>query len=161
MPDEQSTTSCGRKIKKPKLLKLGNDTFPYKVVPIDGDGSCLFCSISYLLHGNVQSSFVVRQAVVDYIISNWDRFKVFTHDHQGNNDPSHEAYKTAMLNPMTYGSASELQVASEVFSCSFQIFRNGHYMKRSTLLPIQHGRHIGNGSYQLGELLIELATNYT
>ncbi|GFV00553.1 ATP-dependent DNA helicase PIF1 [Trichonephila clavipes] len=108
------------------MLKLGNDTFPDKVVPIDGDDSCLFSSISYLLYGNVQSSFVVRKAVVDYIISNWDRFKVFTHDHQGNNYPSREAYKTAMLNPMTYGSVSELQAASEVFSCRFQIFRNGH-----------------------------------
>ncbi|GFV84717.1 p87 vp80 [Trichonephila clavipes] len=109
-----------------ELLKLGNDTFPYKVVPIDGDGSCLFSSISYLLYDNVQSSFVVWQAVVDYIISNWDRFEVFTHDHQGNNYPSREAYKTAMLNPITYGSASELQAASEVFSCRFQIFRNGY-----------------------------------
>ncbi|GFT41257.1 integrase catalytic domain-containing protein, partial [Trichonephila clavipes] len=85
-----------------------------------------FSSFSYLFYGNVQSSFVVQQAVVDYIISNWDRFKVFTHDHQGNNYPSREAYKTAMLNPMTYGSVSELQAASEVFSCRFQIFRNGH-----------------------------------
>ncbi|GFT29865.1 p87 vp80 [Trichonephila clavipes] len=109
-----------------ELLKLGNDTLPCKVVSIDSDGSCLFNSISYLLCGKVQSSFVVRQAVVDYIISNWDRFKVFTHDHQGNNYPSREAYKTAMLNPITYGSASELQAVSEVFSCHFQIFRNGH-----------------------------------
>ncbi|GFY66976.1 hypothetical protein TNIN_302021 [Trichonephila inaurata madagascariensis] len=67
---------------------------------------------------NVQSSFVVRQDVVDYIISNWDIFKVFTNDYQGNNYPSREVYKTAILNPMTY--------ASEVFSCRFQIFRNGH-----------------------------------
>ncbi|GFY21307.1 hypothetical protein TNCV_3993511 [Trichonephila clavipes] len=83
-------------------------------------------SIPYLLCGNVQSSFVVQQAVVDNIISNWEIFKVFTHDHQGNNYPSREAYKTATLSPMTYGSASELQAASEVFSCYFQIFRNGH-----------------------------------
>ncbi|GFT19033.1 p87 vp80 [Trichonephila clavipes] len=109
-----------------ELLKLGNDIFLYRVVPIDGDSSCLFSSISYLLCDNVQSSFVVRQAVVDYITSSWDRFKVFTHDHQGNNYPSREAYKTAMLNPMIYGSTSELQAASEVFSCRFQIFRNGH-----------------------------------
>ncbi|GFS58154.1 OTU domain-containing protein [Trichonephila inaurata madagascariensis] len=108
------------------MLKLGNDTFPCKVVPIDGDGSCLFSSISYLLCGNVQSSFVVQHAVVDYIISNWDRFKVFTHDHKGNNYIPREAYKTAMLNPMTYSSASELQAASEVFSCRFQIFHMGH-----------------------------------
>ncbi|GFV85634.1 hypothetical protein TNCV_3436371 [Trichonephila clavipes] len=111
-----------------ELLKLGNDTFPYKVIPIDGDSSCLFSSISYLIYGNVQSS-VLRQAVVDYIISNWDRFKVFTLDHQWNNSSSREAYKTVMMNPITYGSASELQAASEVFSCRFQIFRNGHYMK--------------------------------
>ncbi|GFU72511.1 hypothetical protein TNCV_2424241 [Trichonephila clavipes] len=64
-----------------ELLKLGNDTFPYKVVAIDGDGSCLFSSISYLLYGNVQFSFVARQAVVDYIISNWDRFKIFRNGH--------------------------------------------------------------------------------
>ncbi|GFW43564.1 p87 vp80 [Trichonephila clavipes] len=79
------------------------------------------------LDSNVALSvFVVRQAVLDYIISNWDIFKVFTHDYQGNNYPSREAYKTAMVNPMTYRSASELQAASEVFSCRFQIFRNGH-----------------------------------
>ncbi|GFT97664.1 hypothetical protein TNCV_2470241 [Trichonephila clavipes] len=92
-----------------ELLKLGNDTFPCKVIPIAGNGSCLFSSISYLLCGNVQSSSVVRQAVVDYIISNWDRFKVFSHDHQGNNYPTCKAYKTAMLNSVTYGSASELK----------------------------------------------------
>ncbi|GFY76872.1 hypothetical protein TNIN_139311 [Trichonephila inaurata madagascariensis] len=109
-----------------ELLKLGTDTFLGKLVIIDGDGSCLFSSISYLLCGNVQSSFVVRQAVVDYIIRNWDRFKVLTHDHQGNKNQSREAYKTAMLYHVTYGSASELQAASEVFSCRFQIFRNEH-----------------------------------
>ncbi|GFY54376.1 hypothetical protein TNIN_339321 [Trichonephila inaurata madagascariensis] len=109
-----------------ELLKLVNDTCLCKVVPIDSDGSCLFSSISYLLCGNVQSSFVVRQAVVDYIISNWGRFKVFTHDHQGNNYPSHKVYKTAMLNTMTYSSASELQAVSELYSCHFQNFYNGH-----------------------------------
>ncbi|GFW96478.1 hypothetical protein TNCV_4358001 [Trichonephila clavipes] len=61
----------------------------------------------------------ISEAVVDYIISNWDRFKVFTHDHQGDNYPSRVAYKTAMLNPMSYGFTSELQAASEVFSCHF------------------------------------------
>ncbi|GFT56569.1 hypothetical protein TNCV_4056651 [Trichonephila clavipes] len=71
-------------------------------------------------------SFVVRHAAVDHIISNVDRFKVFTHDHEGNNYPSREAFKTTMLNPVTYGFASELLAASEVVSCRFQIFRNGH-----------------------------------
>ncbi|GFU68412.1 hypothetical protein TNCV_1628901 [Trichonephila clavipes] len=73
-------------------------------------GSCVFTGVQ---------CFVARQAVVDYIISNWDTFKVFTYDHQGNNYPTHEAYKTALLNPMTYGSATELHAASEVFSCRF------------------------------------------
>ncbi|GFW23594.1 hypothetical protein TNCV_4091371 [Trichonephila clavipes] len=102
-----------------ELLKLRNNTFPSEVMPIDGDGPCLFSAISYLLSGNVQFSFFVRQAVVDYIISNRDRIKVFTHNHQGNNCPFREDYKIAMLNPMTYGSTFELQVASEVFSCRF------------------------------------------
>ncbi|GFX80532.1 hypothetical protein TNCV_4948661 [Trichonephila clavipes] len=71
-------------------------------------------------------SFVVRHAAVDHIISNLKRFKVFTHDHEGNNYPSREGYKTTMLNPVTYDFASELLAASEVVSCRFQIFRNGH-----------------------------------
>ncbi|GFT44586.1 hypothetical protein TNCV_2808211 [Trichonephila clavipes] len=71
-------------------------------------------------------SFVVRHAAVDHIISNLDRFKVFTNDHEGINYPSREVYKTAMLNPVIYDFASELQAASEVVSFHFQIFRNGH-----------------------------------
>ncbi|GFT13827.1 uncharacterized protein TNCV_3023021 [Trichonephila clavipes] len=79
-----------------------------------------------VIYGTDGKSFVVRHAAVYHIISNLDRFKVFTHDHEGNNYPSREAFKTTMLNPVTYGFASELLAASEVVSCRFQIFHNGH-----------------------------------
>ncbi|PRD24978.1 UNVERIFIED_CONTAM: hypothetical protein NCL1_42238 [Trichonephila clavipes] len=72
-------------------------------------------SVQFLIYSVVMCNPTLsNQAVVDYIISNWDRFKVFTHD-QGNNYSSLETYKTAMLNPITYGSASEFRCLRSVF----------------------------------------------
>ncbi|GFS83634.1 hypothetical protein TNCV_1658331 [Trichonephila clavipes] len=112
------------------MLKLGNDTFPclsqLTVMAPAFFVELLICSVVMC-----KSSFVARLAVIDYIINNSDRFKVSAHDNQGNSYPSREAYETAMFNPITYGSASELQASSEVFFfffCRFQIFCNGHLL---------------------------------
>ncbi|GFS40516.1 hypothetical protein TNIN_240061 [Trichonephila inaurata madagascariensis] len=53
---------------------------------------------------------------------------------------------------MTYGSTSELQATSEVFSCRFQSFRNGHlfavfgeYFK--TVKNMFSGKHLSAGHF--------------
>ena len=51
----------------------------FHVHTVDGDGNCLFRSISYLLLGSEAKHDVVRNAVCNYIIQpeNWYKLKVY------------------------------------------------------------------------------------
>ncbi|GLV44715.1 hypothetical protein CBL_20626 [Carabus blaptoides fortunei] len=90
-----------------------------------GDGSCLFHSLSYLIHGNIDMSMNIRVAIVTHVIENWERFKHLTYSTNGDNFCTKESYRDAMLNPATYGTTCELVASGEIYPFQFQVYNQG------------------------------------
>ena len=97
----------------------------YRVVRMPPDGSCLFHAICHLIYGNSLFTNEIRGKIVNYVLANWHRFQISSHDFKGDNYTSPEHYQIDMLKPTTYGSACELIAASEVFHCIFRVHHNG------------------------------------
>jgi hypothetical protein len=98
----------------------------FREISMPPDGSCLFHTIDFLIHGRKSSdgSFNVRKRVVDHILANWELFKVWTHDVKGDNFTSPDHYRREMMKSSTYGSSCELIAASEIFCCVFKVYRD-------------------------------------
>ncbi|GLV32895.1 hypothetical protein CBL_20046 [Carabus blaptoides fortunei] len=90
-----------------------------------GDGSCLFHSLSYLIHGNIDMSMNIRVAIVAHVIENWECFKHLTYSTNGDNFCTKESYRDAMLNPATYGTTCELVASGEIYPFQFQVYDQG------------------------------------
>lgn len=50
------------------------------LVPIVGDGACLFRALSFFMYGNQGNAFRVRKEIVTYIKNNWVEFSIMPHD---------------------------------------------------------------------------------
>lgn len=48
-----------------------------RLVPIRGDGNCLFRSVSYCLFGTQENHREIRLQVVERVVNNWHRYKDF------------------------------------------------------------------------------------
>ncbi|KAG2470211.1 HYDIN protein, partial [Polypterus senegalus] len=108
-----------------EVITIEQRTVTYRVVSMPGDGTCLFHSLCYILHGHIRLTLDIRWNIVSYVLNDWDRFKVWTDDGTGDNYTTQEHYKSEMLKPFTYESACELMAAAELFGCRFQVYRNG------------------------------------
>ncbi|KAG2466062.1 F184B protein, partial [Polypterus senegalus] len=108
-------------------------------------GLCCACGV----HGEDvphRLTLDIRRNIVSYVLNDWDRFKVWTDDGTGDNYTTQENYKSEMLKPFTYGSACELMAAAELFSCRFQVYRNGQifYTFGEPPMPLKHLRFTGD-----------------
>ncbi|KAG2459302.1 VPS16 protein, partial [Polypterus senegalus] len=88
-----------------EVITIDQRTVTYRVVSMPGDGTCLFHSLCYILHGHIRLTLDIRRNIVSYVLNDWDRFKVWTDDGTGDNYTTQEHYKSEMLKPFTYGSA--------------------------------------------------------
>ena len=86
-----------------------------QIVKILGDGSCLFRALSYLLFGNEERHLQIRVEIVEYIMGRWEEYQMRTCDVVGNPYTTCHDYEQAMTRRETYGSACEIQAASEIF----------------------------------------------
>ncbi|KAG2467707.1 PERT peroxidase, partial [Polypterus senegalus] len=129
-----------------EVIAIDQRTVTYRVVSMPGDGTYLFHSLCYILHGHIKLTLDIRRNIVSYVLNDWDRFKVWTDDATGDNYTTQEHYKCEMLKPFTYGSACELMVAAELFGCRFQVYRNGQifYTFRQLPMPLKHLRFTGD-----------------
>ncbi|KAG2458557.1 DCE1 decarboxylase, partial [Polypterus senegalus] len=66
-----------------------------------------------LVKCNERISLDIRRNIVSYVLNDWDRFTVWTDDGSGDNYTTQEHYKSEMLKPFTYGSASVDQSTQE------------------------------------------------
>ncbi|KAG2461536.1 ATL2 protein, partial [Polypterus senegalus] len=89
-----------------EVITIDQRTVTYRVVSMPGDGTYLFHSLCYILHGHIRLTLDIRRS---YVLNDWDRFKVWTDDGTGDNYTTQEHYKSEMLKPFTYGSACLLQ----------------------------------------------------
>ena len=100
----------------------------HKILHIAGDGSCLFSSISYIVHGSTAKAteIEIRAAIVRYAANNWDTYQVYTFTREGNQYETKQAYVQDMSKHTTYGTTSELFAAAEVFHYRFEVYEDDH-----------------------------------
>ncbi|XP_076301721.1 uncharacterized protein LOC143219730 [Lasioglossum baleicum] len=122
-----------------ELLKINGTMVPHTVVPIIGDGACLFRAISYILYDIQVMAREVREEIVSHVVANWDEFAIMSHDSNGNNYSSAVEYCIDMSRPFTYGGLCELKAAGQLFPWVFEVYRNGElYVCFGTV-----GNHVG------------------
>jgi len=56
-----------------EFLNVNGVMVPHIVVPIKGDGACLFNSLSYLMYGNEEMTREVRKLIVCHVTKNWKK----------------------------------------------------------------------------------------
>lgn len=97
------------------------------VVPIRGDGNCLFRSISYCIYGTQEKHYEIRKRVVERVVSDWLRYKDFIiGDTSYGKIKDARDYRSLMSRDGQYAGHVEIHSASEVFpDYTFKVHRNG------------------------------------
>ena len=96
------------------------------IVPIIGDGACLFNSLSFILYNRQERSQKVRNTIVSFVAENWNVFYWLSHDSNGDNFSTPAEYVREMSQPTTYGGTCELTAAGEIHPYFFKIYRSRH-----------------------------------
>nr|CAD7457748.1 unnamed protein product [Timema tahoe] len=105
-------------------LNIDGTMVPHTVIPIIGDGACLFRAISCLLYDTQVMAREVREQIVNHVVANWEEFVIMSHDSNEDNYSSAAEYSIDMSRPFTYGSLCELEAAGQLFSWVFKVYRN-------------------------------------
>lgn len=98
-----------------------------RVIPIRGDGNCLFRSVSFSLYGTQERHREIRMRVVERIENNWSRYKDFIigDTSYGLNVLDAQDYKKLMSRDGEYAGHVELHCISELFpDCTFKVHRD-------------------------------------
>ena len=87
---------------------------------IEGDGNCLFRSISYCYYGTAVYHANVRELLVDHVADNWSTYRSSAiNDHQVY---SAGAYRTKMSQDGAWGGEVEIVAATKVYYRNFRIY---------------------------------------
>lgn len=97
---------------------------PQAVVPIIGDGACLFRSLSFLIYHTQERYAEIRERIVKFAAENWNEFAVFSHDANGDNFISSEKYVYEMSQHSAYAGYCELVAAAKIFPYLFEVYNN-------------------------------------
>lgn len=84
-------------------LNINEEIEECTVVPIVGDGACLFRALSYLMYGTQDRAMEVRSEIVRYVVNDWSKFSIMTHVSNGDNYGTPEEYFVNMMKNATYG----------------------------------------------------------
>lgn len=129
-----------------EILKINEKQIKHAIFKIIGDGSCLFRALSYLMYGYQRDMMKVRSAIVYHVIANWDKFQIMSNDSLGNNYSSKHKYLIDMSKKTTFGTASELFAAGEIYEYFFEVYQNGEliYSFGNIHNPVKRLRFTGN-----------------
>lgn len=95
---------------------------------IPGDGNCMFSALSFHIYGHINRSQEIRSRIVERIVSNWDRYGMFTMRRDGSPYMSAEEYCNEMMQNGIYGTTTELTMAGEVYTeYMFKLYIEGIY----------------------------------
>lgn len=78
-------------------LNVNGEVEECTVVPIVGDGACLFRALSYLMYGTQDRAMEVRTEIVKYVVNDWSKFSIMTHDRNGDNYVTPDEYFADMM----------------------------------------------------------------
>lgn len=98
-----------------------------RVIPIRGDGNCLFRSVSYCIYGTQERHREIRLRVVDRVVDNWPRYKDFIiGDHSYGPLRSSNSYRNLMSRDGEYAGHVELHCVTEIYTdYTFRVHRDG------------------------------------
>ncbi|CAH4038984.1 unnamed protein product [Pieris brassicae] len=101
---------------KPRHLLRRDVCMSRRIVPIRGDGNCLFRSVSYCVFGTQEKHREIRQRVVDRVVDNWSRYKDFIIGDRSYGICIHQAsdYRNLMSRDGEYAGHVELHCVSEL-----------------------------------------------
>jgi len=88
----------------------------FRIEYIDGDGNCLFRSLSDQLYGDDKKHIEVRDAIMNYIAANDEHFSLFIED-----DESFDDYVNRLRCPGEWGGHQELYAASQVLCVDIHV----------------------------------------
>ncbi|KAG8186540.1 hypothetical protein JTE90_020843 [Oedothorax gibbosus] len=111
----------------------------FEIIPIEGDGNCLFRCMAHYVLGNQEDHVIVRHMVVNNVCNNWDNFKSFVPDEDM------EKYRQHMEENGTYGSEMEIVSFVDVFRCTIKIF----FKSTPSRDPLVFGGTYGSSCYFL------------
>ncbi|CAI6356862.1 unnamed protein product [Macrosiphum euphorbiae] len=112
------------------FLNVNGEMVSHIVVPITGDGACLFNSLSYLMYGTEQMAREIRKVIVSHVTKNWTEFSIMSHDNNGDNYMSSAEYFADMSQLYTYGGLCELVAAGQLFHYVFEVYHNYQLYER-------------------------------
>lgn len=108
-----------------EFLEIGNEFSEQQVIPIIGDGACLFRALSFLMFNTQERSLKIRKRIVKYVAGNWDEFGYLSHNQEGDNHECAEVYAKDMGRRDTYGGLCELMAAGRIYPYLFEVYRGG------------------------------------
>ena len=100
------------------------------IIPIIGDGACLFLSLDFLIYGTQVKAREVREHLVEHVAANWENFSIMPNNQERDNYNSSIEYLADMSNPFTYGGLCELVAAGQIYPFRFEVGCNAmvHFM---------------------------------
>ena len=127
-------------------INVDGTEIPQLVIPIVGDGACLFNSLSFILYNTQDKSLEVRKTITSYVAENWDDFHWMTHDSNGHNYSTSAKYISEMSKHSVYGGTCELVAAGKIFPYIFEVYfqKNLYETFGSDIHPIKRLRFTGN-----------------
>lgn len=115
----QSRRKSPRKRRKRRMAR--------RVIPIRGDGNCLFRSVSFCIYGTQDHHREIRLRVVDRIVDHWNRYKDFIIGDRsyGFNMYTANDYSRLMSTDGEYAGHVELHCVTELYpEYTFKIHRD-------------------------------------
>lgn len=113
-----------------ELLNINDTMMPHTIIPIIGDGACLFRAISFVLYDTQDKAQEVRKKIVTYVINHWEDYSIMSQDSDGNNYRSSADYFIDMLKFNTYGGLCELVAAGQLFLVFIEVYLNGELYEK-------------------------------
>jgi len=96
-------------------------------IPVPGDGSCLFYSLSYLMFGkNINHANDVQRLCCDHIIANSEYFSSFIQN------LTITEYVSNLRKTITYGDHIEIFCAPHLYNRNFWVYEIDQVRKRNS-----------------------------
>jgi hypothetical protein len=102
----------------------------YQLIPIPGNGNCLFRSVSHLIFGTQEEHRNIRLRVVNLVVNNWDVYKEFVIGDLSYRPPIYNSndYEQLMSLDGEYAGHVELKCISRLYSNhTFRVYRSNDF----------------------------------
>ena len=111
-----------------------------RVIPITGDGNCLFRSLSYGYYGSEEEHKSIRKEIVHYVTNNWEDFvEQLSATCVENRYISAEDYEKRMSKDGEYGTDFELAMFVNLYETKvilYMLTEDKKFVKTGTFIPL-------------------------